>query len=78
MSRRTLGRKPDWIGIFRSVKNRSFSRSPHGRDACVARVAMDGHPGLARSRDCEAQWVHGGPENAYPIRPSGHEYADCQ
>src|SRR6266478_6309383 len=28
----------------------------HGRNACVARVAMDGHPGLARSRDCAAQW----------------------
>jgi hypothetical protein len=26
-----------------------------GCDACVARVAMDGHPGLARSRDCAAQ-----------------------
>src|SRR5712672_4809805 len=28
----------------------------HGRDACVPRVTMDGHPGLARSRDCAAQW----------------------
>src|ERR1700688_3817519 len=27
-----------------------------GRDACVPRVTMDGHPGLARSRDCAAQW----------------------
>src|ERR1700738_1388124 len=27
-----------------------------GRNACVARVAMDGHPGLARSRDSAAQW----------------------
>jgi periplasmic protein CpxP/Spy len=37
------------------------AQGPHGRDACVARVAMDGHPGLARSRDCVAQWRgHGG------------------
>jgi hypothetical protein len=33
-------------------------------------MAMDGHPGLARSRDCAAQWIHGGPENTYPIEPS--------
>src|SRR6266404_5778269 len=32
---------------------------------------MDGHPGLARSRDCAAQWIHGGPENACPVRPPG-------
>jgi hypothetical protein len=51
-------------------KQGGFSRSPQGRDACVARVAMDGHPGLARSRDCAAQWVYGGPENACPIPPS--------
>ncbi|HMK84501.1 MAG TPA: hypothetical protein VK437_00965 [Steroidobacteraceae bacterium] len=30
-------------------------REKHRRDACVARVAMDGRPGLARSRDCAAQ-----------------------
>jgi len=24
-------------------------------------VARNGHPGLARSTDCEAQWIHGGP-----------------
>jgi hypothetical protein len=28
-------------------------REKHGRDACVARVAMDGHPGLARSRTAQ-------------------------
>ena len=27
------------------------------------RVATDGHPGLARSMDSEAQWIYGGPEN---------------
>jgi hypothetical protein len=50
-------------------------REKHGRDACVARVARDGHPGLARSRDCAAQCfsrslhyggIHGGPENPLP------------
>ncbi len=55
--------------IFRSVKNRTFFPQPQGCDACVARVAMEGHPGLARSRDCVAQWVHGGPENDHPILP---------
>src|SRR6266404_4533074 len=30
-------------------------RRHEGCDACVARVAMEGHSGLARSRDCEAQ-----------------------
>ena len=48
----------------------SVSHSPQGCDACVARVAMEGHPGLARSRDCVAQWIHGGAENTYPIQPS--------
>jgi hypothetical protein len=55
-------------------------REKHGRDACVARVAMDGHSGLARSRDCAAQcfsrslqgWIYGGPENALPISAPGH------
>ena len=50
-------------------------REKHGRDACVARGAMDGHPGLARSRDCAAQCfsrslqgrIYGGPENPLPI-----------
>ncbi|HMK84868.1 MAG TPA: hypothetical protein VK437_02825 [Steroidobacteraceae bacterium] len=49
-------------------------REKHGRDACVARVAMNGHPGLARSRDCAAQCfsrslqggIDGGPENSLP------------
>src|SRR5258705_3753504 len=31
----------------------------HGRNACVARVTMDGHPGLARSRDSVAQCPQG-------------------
>jgi len=30
---------------------------------------MEGHPGLARSRDCVAQWIYGGPENDCPIPP---------
>jgi hypothetical protein len=30
-------------------------RFSDGCDACVARVTRDGHPGLARSRDCAAQ-----------------------
>jgi hypothetical protein len=41
----------------------SFSRSVHGRSACVARVAKEGHPGLARSMDCAAQWIHSGPKD---------------
>jgi len=32
---------------------------PEGRDACVTRMARDGHPGLARSTDCVAQWAEG-------------------
>src|ERR1700677_1022181 len=51
----------------------SFSRSLHGCDACVARVTRDGHPGLARSRDCVAQWIYGGPENSLPISAPEHE-----
>lgn len=30
-----------------------------GFAACGERVAMDGHPGLARSTDCAAQWLPG-------------------
>ena len=30
-----------------------------GFAACGERVAMDGYPGLARSRDCAAQWANG-------------------
>jgi hypothetical protein len=30
-----------------------------GFAACGERVAMDGHPGLAQSRDCAAQWLPG-------------------
>ena len=32
-----------------------FRAAPQGRDACVARVAKDGHTGLACSTDCAAQ-----------------------
>src|ERR1700676_4498014 len=36
-----------------------------------ARIAQrNAPPGLARSRDCEAQWIHGGPENTPSIRPT--------
>jgi hypothetical protein len=56
-------------------------REKHGRDACVARVARDGHPGLARSRDCAAQCfsrsfqgrIYSGPENPLPIPTAEHE-----
>src|SRR5260370_18958091 len=34
-------------------------RRERGCDACVARVAMDGYPGLARSRDSVAQCRQG-------------------
>src|SRR5712672_710822 len=34
-------------------------RRERGCDACVARVAMDGYPGLARSRDSVAQCPKG-------------------
>src|ERR1700738_940359 len=30
-----------------------------GFAACGERVAMDGHPGLAQSTDCAAQWLPG-------------------
>src|ERR1700675_1585888 len=46
--------------FFSTIKPRSLSdlgpSSRDGRDACVARVTRDGHPGLGRSRDCAAQW----------------------
>ncbi|MGO9512612.1 MAG: hypothetical protein ACLP2F_03085, partial [Steroidobacteraceae bacterium] len=35
----------------------------------AGRAQRNGHPGLARSRDCVAQWIHGGPENTYLIQP---------
>ncbi|MFL6606074.1 MAG: hypothetical protein ACJ8R9_32760, partial [Steroidobacteraceae bacterium] len=31
----------------------------HGLAACGERVAKDGHPGLARSMECAAQWRAG-------------------
>ncbi len=43
-----------------------FARSRQGSNACVRRVAMDGYPGLARSKDCVAQWLHGGPADNLP------------
>jgi hypothetical protein len=52
-----------------ACKAGSFARSRHGCDACVTRVAMDEHPGLVRSRDSEAQWLHGGPEYVLSTRP---------
>jgi hypothetical protein len=48
-----------------------FTRSFHGRNACVARVVMDGHTGLARSTDSAAQRIYSGPENVYSLRASG-------
>src|SRR5580658_2795607 len=56
-------------------KQGCFSRSPQGRDACVARVARDGHPGLARSRDCAAQWVHGAPRTCQTLKLSPHPHS---
>ena len=32
------------------------STGDQGQDVSVLRVAMDGHPGLARSTECAAQW----------------------
>jgi hypothetical protein len=54
---------------------RMRSTGDHGHNACVTRVArmatlglsgarnaqLNGRPGLARSRECGAQWVNGGP-----------------
>ncbi len=40
---------------FRGVTNRA------------RRMRRTGGQGLGRSRDCRAQWVHGGPENILPI-----------
>jgi hypothetical protein len=28
---------------------------------------LDGHTGLARSRDSEAQWIHIGPDNVHAL-----------
>src|ERR1700683_2840118 len=44
-----------------------FSRSFQGSDACVRRVTTDGHPGLARSMDSTAQWIHSVPEGDLEI-----------
>jgi hypothetical protein len=32
-----------------------YPKHREGRGACAERVAIDGHPGLARSTDCAAQ-----------------------
>jgi len=48
----------------------SFSRSRHGSNACVGRVARNGHPGLAQSTDCVAQWLYGGPNDGYSLQTS--------
>jgi hypothetical protein len=48
-------------------KQGSFSRSLQGCNACVARAYRDVRPGLARSTDCAAQWIHSGPK--YAVRP---------
>ena len=39
----------------------------HGLATCGQRVAKEGHPGLARSRDCAAQWPAG-------LRLQGRDY----
>jgi hypothetical protein len=36
-----------------------------GQDACVLRVATDGHPGIARNKGCVAQWVTPGLREAW-------------
>ena len=41
--------------LLEGASHATPGQSREGCDACVARVAMDGHPGLARSRDCAAQ-----------------------
>jgi hypothetical protein len=56
-------------------KHGSFSRSRHGSNACVRRVARHGHPGLARSKDCTAQWIHGGRRSGGPGREFGRPLA---
>ena len=48
----------------------SFARSRQGSNACVGRVASDGHPRLARSTHCVAQWLHGGAARICMIRTS--------
>ena len=54
----------------------SVARSLPGSNACVGRVAMDGHPGLARSTDCAAQWIHGDPERDWEGPPMDGFTAD--
>jgi hypothetical protein len=39
-----------------------FFRSVQGSNACVRRVAIKGHPGLARSKESAAQWNHSAPK----------------
>ncbi len=48
----------------------NFARSRQGSNACVGRVTMEGRPGLARSTDCVAQWLHGGAARICMIRTS--------
>jgi hypothetical protein len=57
---------PAAAGGERRAKVAPFEAAALGRagcDACVARVAMDGHPGLARSRECAAQCPDPAPIN---------------
>ena len=37
------------------------------QNACVVRVAREGHPGLARSTDSAAQWIHSGSANEHAL-----------
>jgi hypothetical protein len=50
----------DSIDLARGLPRvrRTHLTGGHARNACVARVAMDGHPWLERSRNCAAQWSH--------------------
>jgi hypothetical protein len=56
----------------RTAKRRKFFPQHPGSNACDRRVSMDGHPGLARSTECAAQWIHSGPEGDIELPPEPH------
>ena len=71
--------EPDLEGDFPEREKQGAthaSRGWPGRDARVSRVAMDGYSGLARSRECAAQWppracAQQGPRSSMDLRRPG-------
>src|SRR6266478_6391442 len=61
----------NWGGCKTKSAGSRLERRERGCDACVARVAMEGHPGLARSRDSVAQCPGGGEAQERRIQTAG-------